>query len=167
MADLFTHGAIPYLLGARSLSGSSLFWFVTGGLLPDLGARIPGPLLLLLERLLPSVELGEGDRWVLGFELLHAPVGLLLLCPLLGFCLPTRMLGIARASVSGWLLLGAAIHLVLDAFQRHPTPLYAWLYPFSTAGWEIGIVSTEASFWLWPILVPWVIWEQKRRTARA
>lgn len=166
MADLLTHALLPYLLGSNHLDDDDLFWFVQGGVLPDVVARMPVVVANTAEGLsgldLPRI-LSVGSY---GLEFLHEPWGFALLVGALALLLPRSFLGRSRRRAFLFLWAGAWTHAAADVIQRHEIPQYAWCYPFSDQGWELGLIGTETSMLGWPLLVPLAWWSHKRRTAR-
>ncbi|HSE85710.1 MAG TPA: metal-dependent hydrolase [Candidatus Binatia bacterium] len=132
MPDLLSHVAIAY--GAQRCSGRRLStpWVLIGTIIPDVLSR---PFNILF----PSVS------WF--FMPFHTPAGLLLLSALISEFVPAS----TRRLVVLSLVSGAFLHLFLDLFQKHTGGGYYLFFPFSWNKFEFGLVSPEASLYLFPI----------------
>ena len=132
MPDLLSHVAIAY--GVQRYSGKlfSTPWFLIGTILPDILSR---PFNILF----PSVS------WF--FVPFHTPAGLLLVSALISEFFAAPMRRLVFLSLSG----GASLHLFLDLFQRHSGGGYYLFFPFSWRKFEFGLVSPEASLYLFPV----------------
>jgi len=160
VADLLTHAATGWIAGVRFLDQTSVGWLAAGAVLPDLASRLPRVLLHL------SVEAGalrSGPRMLqvlFGLDFPHTPVGVVVVAVLLAALLPEALARpLSRRRLAALLALGGALHLAVDAFQEHIEPGYYWLYPFSMARAEIGVVSTDASLFALPfvLLLAWLV----------
>jgi len=160
VADLLSHGLIAWIVGARGLDRNERGWFVTGTVAPDLASRVPRT----------AVEVAVDKGWVdggaglvpllLGLDMPHTPVGVVLLAVLLAAAVPPGWAAPHSRARLGLLMGGGALlHLLVDVFQEHIVPAYHLLYPATVARWEIGWISTEASLALLPVLavVAWLI----------
>jgi hypothetical protein len=132
MPDLLSHVAIAY--GVKRCSGKLFLtpWFLLGTILPDILSR---PFNILF----PLVG------WF--FMPFHTPAGLLLVSALISEFSATSMRRLAFLS----LISGAALHLFLDLFQRHSGGGYYLFFPFSWRKFEFGLISPEASLYLFPV----------------
>jgi membrane-bound metal-dependent hydrolase YbcI (DUF457 family) len=166
VADLLTHSLVPFIVDSEWLDDDELAAFVQGGILPDILARSPVSAVGLLAELgIVSPVVGD-DRFILGLEFLHEPIGFALLSLALVLLAPASLLGLPRRAAWAWLLLGALSHSALDVIQRHPEAPYMWLFPCSSQTWELGLVGTEASMLAWPVLIPVAVALARRRAAR-
>jgi len=154
VADLASHSLAGWILGVRLLDRARLGWLVTGTLLPDLASRAPRVVIDYAAEAGLIQPSSETARLVLGLDFPHTPVGLLLVALALVALLPERLATPpGRATIFKLLVLGGAVHLAMDALQRHLVPGYRWLYPFSMESWELGWVGTETSLLAAPILL--------------
>lgn len=136
MPDLATHLAAGYL-GVKSKQGvsqGSNALFLAGNLLPDLLTR---PFYTLFPRL----------YWL--FAPLHTPVGLLLVCGLISYTFEERLRGMAFRA----LVLGAGLHLLLDALQKRVVAAYGILFPFAWRDLYVGLFWADESFYLLALLL--------------
>jgi hypothetical protein len=132
MPDLLTHFMVAQ--GWRKgWQGSALTsWFLVGTVLPDILTR---PF---------SISFPSLGWWVMP---LHTPLGLLLVCAFISrFCSVGQ-----QGQVFYNLIGGAALHLVLDAFQKHIGSGYYWLFPFSWSSFNVGLFWPETSLYLLPL----------------
>ena len=145
MADLMTHLATGLLLKAAT-RGRHTGLLLAGVVLPDLASRVPGLALSQLKLMGAPIPTG----FIYGFSTLHMPLSMLPLCWLvaLPFAAPER------PRVWGQLALGCALHLGVDLLQRHWGPGYFLLFPFSHGHWELGLIGSEGTVWVAPILFP-------------
>ena len=144
MADLITHGALAWLLGRPLRLAGARALFVTGALLPDLLSRLPGIVFTGLAVVVPGVP----EMLRLGWDPLHMPVGMVLSSLLVAQLFATGRRGAAFSALLG----GQLFHLAIDLLQRHLGPGYLLLYPFSHAHSELGLVGSEDSVLVAPIL---------------
>ena len=134
MPDLLTHLIVAEGCRKATLSDALTYWFLVGTILPDMLTR---PFNILF----PSLY------WF--FVPLHTPVGLFFVCMAISQFFSTA----ERRSVFCNLLGGAALHLVLDLFQKHIGEGYYLLFPFSWRSFEIGLLWPEESLYLLPLWV--------------
>jgi len=132
MPDLLTHVAVAYGVQRCSPRVFSIPWILVGTLLPDVLSRP-------FHFLFPSVA------WF--FMPFHTPIGLLLACGLISEFVAASVRRVAFISLIG----GASLHLFLDLFQKHLGGGYYLLFPFSWQKFELGLVSPEASLYLFPL----------------
>lgn len=159
MPDLLTHTALAFLgkalLPVRARTRVPVF--VAGCVLPDLLSRGPETVLLAIHdhHPLPSPLL-------YGSTILHLPMGMLAWTLLLAFLFP------ASERVPVWcnLAAGAAFHLLLDLLQRHHGTVYVLLFPFQPLNFQIGIIGTEDTVLVAPVLAvaAGVAWYLRLRT---
>ena len=67
-------------------------------------------------------------------------------------------------------MLGCAVHLFLDIFQKHIAGSYYLLFPFSWSSFEFDFVWPETSLYLlpvWLLLGAWILKRRMRRGATA
>lgn len=160
MADLLTHGAVAWLLGTALVRREERPLLVTGTLLPDLLSRVPG---ILATGLAMRWE-GMPEVLRLGWEPLHMPVGMVLASAALAVCFEP---GTQRRAL-GLLLGGMLLHLAVDLLQAHMGAGYLLAFPLSHAHWELGLVGSEDSVLLAPVLLGLVVLQalRERRGAR-
>jgi hypothetical protein len=139
MPDLLTHLIVAEGCRKATLSDALTYWFLVGTILPDMLTR---PFNILF----PSLY------WF--FVPLHTPVGLFFVCMAISQFFSTA----ERRSVFCNLLGGAALHLVLDLFQKHFGEGYYLLFPFSWHSFEIGLLWPETSLYLLPIWLGVGLW---------
>ena len=139
MPDLLTHLIVAEGCRKVTRSGALTYWFLVGTILPDILTR---PFNILF----PSLH------WF--FMPLHTPVGLFFVCMAICQFFSTA----ERWSVFCNLLGGAALHLVLDLFQKHFGEGYYLLFPFSWRSFEIGLAWPETSLYLLPIWLAGGLW---------
>jgi hypothetical protein len=134
MPDLLTHLIVAQACRRGPRIEALTFWFLVGTVLPDILTR-------------PFNILFPSFFWL--FMPLHTPVGLLFVCLSMSQLSPAA----SRRSVFYNLAGGAALHLLLDLFQRHIAGSYYLLFPFSWRSFEIGLVWPETSLYLLPIWI--------------
>lgn len=134
MPDLLTHIAVAYGCQRCAMKSPLTSWFLVGTVLPDVLTR---PFSILF----PSLA------WFV--MPLHTPVGLLLVCALVSHLIPQKN----RRSVFYNLLGGAALHLLLDLFQKHIGGGYYMFFPFSWWSFEFGFIWPETSLYLLPLWI--------------
>jgi len=154
VADLLTHVSSALLVKSVSQKPHAVL-LATGVVLPDLGSRLPGILFDLLggQGDLPMVEL------LLGSEIFHTPIGILGAAMLIAICFVESQ----RVVVFWNILAGGGLHLLLDVMQRHLAGGYQLWVPLSYEGVELGWVSSEATVWLAPFVLPFSVWAWWRR----
>jgi hypothetical protein len=130
--DLLTHLIAAQLCRKGTRGHLLTAWFLVGTILPDVLTRPFGIAF-------PS----------LFFMPLHTPVGLFFVYASISSLAPDS----SRRSVFYNLLGGAALHLLLDVFQRHIAGSYYLRFPFSWWSFELGLFWPEASLYLLPIWV--------------
>lgn len=156
MPDLITHGCIGLLWKGRPQS-QHVASFVAGNLLPDLLARVPSMgLNLLRDRGLPISDVA---LYIWGP--FHMPVGMALSAYMLSFLTPEQ----GRGAVFRSLLGGMLLHLGTDMLQYHYGVGYLLFYPFWRRSFEFGVIGSEDSVYLAPLLVVltgWVWWRRAK-----
>ena len=162
MADLITHAAVGYLL--HSVFPARWRWsapvFVAGNVLPDLLSRLPSLGLRVVAEVLP-VPLAAIYLW----EPLHMPAGMVLS----SYAIALLSVAAGRRRVFWALLSGMGLHLGLDLLQDHLGVGYMLLYPLSTDTYELGLIGSEATVPLAPVLALLALlrWRWLRRAARS
>jgi len=134
---------------------------VAGTVLPDLCARVPSMAFAALAK--SGVSIAPEIPYA--FEVLHMPVGMLLLCLLIAcFFEPEQ-----RRSVFFNLLAGCFLHLALDLTQDHLGVGYLLGFPFTTADFELGWLGSEATVLWAPLfaLVAGGLWWLRQRAGSA
>lgn len=145
MADLVTHTCVAVL--AKVIPGRpNVATFVLGTCLPDLLSRVPSMGLTWLRWSLPAIP-----EWLIYvWGPLHMPVGIVLASFLGAFAFPEA----GRRVVFLNLLGGGALHLLVDMLQRHLGVGYLLLFPFSWWDYEFGVIGSEDTVRIVPILLP-------------
>ncbi|MFK7930372.1 MAG: metal-dependent hydrolase [Myxococcota bacterium] len=142
MADLVTHLASALIPGV-ALRADRAAALALGAALPDVGGRVPGLFIELLETLgLPHPGVAH-----VPFGILHQPAGALLTAVVLSFVVPEK----DRPWTAGCLAIGVLGHLALDALQDHHGYGYFLLVPFEFSRYELGYIGSEST-------VPWAPW---------
>ncbi len=154
MADLLTHLSLGAIWKSATRGGYPEV-FVVGCALPDLAGRVPGMgFSWLLEQGLPVPE-----ELLYGFTIFHMPAGFV---PL-SFLLAMLFAESERPAVWGALVGGCLFHLAIDMLQIHYGAGYMLLYPFSTWDWEAGLMGSESTVWMAPLLAGLALWSWRRR----
>lgn len=156
MADLITH-ACTALLWKGLRGGPHVAAFTAGALLPDLLARVPP---IGLTRLHDRLGVDVPEPLIYGWLPLHLPLGMALSSVLAACLFPAEQ----RRGVFGALLGGQLLHLAVDLLQHHFTGGYALLYPLSMWSFELGLLGSEDTVFLAPILVVLtaLVWRKRR-----
>ena len=147
MPDLITHGVVGHLSGRLLRLKHGVVLLVIGNCLPDLLSRLP-------VRIIGEINFRTGQlaepQWYWMWMPGHLPVGLLLAC----YALSHLFVRERRAGAFAVLLLGSASHLLLDSFQWHASGGEPIFWPITWRGYEIGLVSPEASLaWIPELLL--------------
>jgi hypothetical protein len=143
VADLMTHLATG-LVCKGATRGRYTSVLLAGTVLPDVGARVPA----LLFSALGKAGIETPHELTFAFEILHMPIGILLVCYALSLCFVASL----RRPVFTNLLAGATLHLLLDLAQGHLGVGYLLAYPFSTVDFEFGWIGTEATVKIAPVV---------------
>ncbi|MEC7240999.1 MAG: hypothetical protein VXW32_07140 [Myxococcota bacterium] len=142
MADLITHMASGLLVKGAT-RGRYTGALVAGTVLPDLGARVPAMGFSALAKAGVPVP----PEVPYAFEVLHMPVGMLLMCVVLALLfIPEQRQGVFINLVAGCFL-----HLGVDLLQDHLGVGYLLAFPFSTWDFELGWMGSEATVYLAPL----------------
>jgi hypothetical protein len=120
MADLMTHFALSYGLTRSEYFQRFRCIFYVGAILPDVLSRP----FYILKPALYSYTVA-----------IHTPFFMTVFCL---WCAEFFNDAI-RPWVRKYLLLGVALHFVIDLFQKHVTGGYIWFFPFSWRSFEIGL----------------------------
>ncbi len=131
MPDLATHISIAYLVNKKLKLSTPLILF--GAVLPDISRA----LLIIF------------PAYWYEFDVLHTPLASLLMIALFSLLFKP---GARRVAVLA-IFLGVVSHYLLDLFQTHFAGGYLWLFPFSTASWEAGLITPESSLLFLPFLL--------------
>ncbi|EKD49865.1 MAG: hypothetical protein ACD_63C00024G0006 [uncultured bacterium] len=124
MPDLITHTAFAYFFTGKTRR--FVIFVLLGAVLPDL-TRVA------------FVIFTKNPHAYYFFAPLHTPFGSLLFVFLVVLLFEKEI----RFRAFLWMLLGVAIHLILDVFQGHYTSYpYQWAFPY------LGL--KEEIFWFWP-----------------
>jgi RsiW-degrading membrane proteinase PrsW (M82 family) len=123
MPDLVTHTAAAWAFVRFFKPPHVRVVFYLGSLLPDVLSR---PLYILF----PSLTTATVAT--------HTPFFVIVACFLIAEAFQHSL----RHQIRTALLLGSALHFVLDAMQRHIGTSYFWFFPFSWSSPELG--------WFWP-----------------
>ena len=154
MADLVTHGCVAVLVGLRAKSARWVPTFVAGSCLPDL-SRVPAMFLTKLRYDHPAIP--EWSCYIWGP--LHVPIGVALESYLVALLFAEADRRMAFRN----LLLGGFLHLGVDLLQFHFGMGYMLFFPFSTWDFEFGLIGSEATVPLVPILLPLTIVLARKR----
>jgi hypothetical protein len=154
MADLITHTCTA-LLWKAGTRGDRVAVFVAGTCAPDLLSRVPSMGLTWLRWQVPSIP-----EWLVYiWGPLHMPAGIAAAAVLLSFLFPEQ----GRAEAFRNLLGGGLLHLAVDLLQHHFGVGYLLLFPFSLWDYEVGLIGSEDTVLIVPILAPftaWVAWKR-------
>ncbi len=163
MADLLTHGCVALLAGlaAGLRERGDLAVLVAGSCVPDLFGQVPGLALIRVRATWPAIP----EPLIYLFSPLHLPSGLVVLNYALahGFAPPERF------RVFGLLTAGGFLHLAVDLLQSHFGVGYMLFFPFTRWDWEAGLVGTEATVKVAPVLLlltAGLTWWLRRRRVR-
>ena len=96
---------------------------------------------------------------LLGSGLFHTPIGIVGIAMLIALCFVESQ----RVAVFWNIVAGGGLHLVLDVMQRHLAGGYQLWGPWSYEAVELGWVSSEATVWLAPFVLPFSVWAWWRR----
>ena len=158
MADLITHSCVAILV---RLPGRDSRWvptFVAGTCLPDL-SRVPAMVLTRLRYDFPQIP--EWACYIWGP--LHVPIGILLQSYLVALLFAEAERPVAFRNLFG----GGMLHLAVDLFQFHFGMGYMLLFPVSTWDFELGLIGSEATVPVVPILLPLTIFLARKRWWKA
>lgn len=159
MADLITH-ACTALLWKGIRGGEHVPAFTAGALIPDLLARLPP---IGLTRLHDQLGVDVPEALIYGWMPLHMPAGMVLSSALLAMLFPAG----ARPGVFRALLGGQALHLAVDLLQHHFTGGYALFYPLTLWTFELGLLGSEDTVVLAPLLAALTAWVWRKRRVEA
>lgn len=156
MADLITHTCVALLVKAatRGPAPASSSWplpptvatFVLGTCLPDLLGRVPSMALTTLRWSVPAIP--EWTIYVWGP--LHMPFGILVASILVAQAFRDGERRSAAAQLTG----GGLVHMAVDLLQSHLGAGYLLLFPFSLWDFELGLIGSEDTVRIVPLLVP-------------
>jgi hypothetical protein len=161
MPDLITHSVAGHLVARVTRLRHGLVLLVIGNCLPDLLSRLP-------VRVIGEINFRTGHlaepywywMWMPG----HLPVGLLLA----SYVLAHLFVRERRRAAFFTLLGGSFTHLLMDSFQWHASGGEPIFWPFTWNGYEIGLVSPEASLtWIPALLVASAVVETVHQAAKA
>ncbi len=157
MADLITHSCTALLWKVATVgpvTPSSSRWrlpptlatFVLGTCLPDLLGRVPAMGLLVASWQFPQIP-----SWTIYFwSVFHMPVGIALTSVIVAQCWRAG----ERAGAFRQLLGGGMLHVAVDLLQTHLGVGYLLLFPFSTWDYEMGLIGSEDTVKIVPVLLP-------------
>jgi hypothetical protein len=155
MPDLITHSAFSYLVrspfdlrpSAKILPAARTLFYL-GTLLPDLLTR-PWYILFPFTR-----------DWTLFF---HTPIGMGITAGFFTLLLASHLRKTAFLNLTG----GAALHFLLDSFQKQVNGNNFWLFPFSYKNFSLGFAWAEDFLRFIPLWILLIIllelWIWKRR----
>jgi hypothetical protein len=155
MADLVTHALTVALIRGRHRIDAVTLWLVTGAILPDLLSRAPFVALRIIQNkgFISGLSL-QDDRLQLGLNLPHTPAGIILVSVLVSVVLPQWLTTpLPRLRLAGWIAIGGLLHLGVDLLQLHLADGYFLFYPFSVQAFEFGLVRSDGSVLVLPVLV--------------
>ena len=130
MPDLATHVLSGFFV-RRPRSYRELFFI--GLVLPDVLGRFP-------------MVFYKNSYWAIAPG--HTPIGVVIASYLISFLFESDV----RKTVFKNLLLGASVHLFLDLLQRHVSPAYYWLFPFSWKTFEIPLFWPDQTIYAVPFI---------------
>jgi len=138
MPDLVTHFTVAYCFTRPARWARFRVIFYLGTILPDLITR---PLYILF----PSTA-----YYVYS---LHSPIMIVIVSLLISQIFERNI----RRHVLLFLLLGTALHFVLDLLQKQVLDAYYWLFPFSWKTCNLGLFWPEDALTLLPVWVCLII----------
>jgi hypothetical protein len=100
---------------------------------------------------------------------LHMPAGILASAFALSFLFPEK----GRSDVARNLAAGGLLHIAVDVLQHHFGVGYMLFFPFSLWDYEVGIIGSEATVLIVPVLLPitvaagWWRWRRRGPVSRA
>lgn len=146
MPDLITHTAIASFFSDKQYR--YIFFLLLGAILPDVTR--------LFFVLFPD---NYTAYWF--FTGMHSPLILVLLALLVVQFFAKSL----RKPAFWWIMLGVAIHLILDSLQLHYGEFaYPWFFPFSLQGTEFGLFWPEDPLYIAPVLaILAFVWYYVRR----
>lgn len=148
MPDLVTHTAIAYLLSNHDRFFRYRAFFYLGTILPDIITR---PFYILKPELY---------GYTTG---LHTPIFIFFLILLFSELFRKEFSRYVRI----YMLSGALLHFVLDAFQRHLVGGYFWIFPFSFKSYNWGLFWPDTAVQIFPFWIALIaIIEVIKRTKR-
>ena len=156
MADLITHSCVAILLKVVTRT-PHLATFVLGTCLPDFLGRVPAMGLTVVRWSAPWVP--EWTIYLWGP--FHMPVGIVLTSFVASFAFPSA----SRRAAFLNLLGGGMLHIGVDVLQRHFGVGYLLLFPFSEWDWEAGLIGSEDTVFLAPVLALVTVFALFRRRA--
>ncbi len=162
MADLITHScaallwkaatcrAVPRVAGQNAWPlPPTVATFVLGTCLPDLFGRVPSMALTTLRWTVPLIP--EWTIYVWGP--LHMPFGILVMSVLV-----SQLFGDGtRRTAAMQLTAGGMLHMAVDLLQSHLGAGYLLLFPFSMWDFELGLIGSEDTVRIVPVLLPLTI----------
>lgn len=131
MPDLVTHTAAAFLLTKQQRFDRYRVFIYLGTILPDIISR---PIYILWP---------EFYSYTVG---IHTPLFILFSILLISEFFVSEI----RRQIFGYLLLGACLHLLLDALQKHLVGGYFWLFPISWNTYSWGLYWPETMVRLFP-----------------
>lgn len=134
MPDLVTHTAVAYLLSNHKRFFRFRAFFYFGTILPDIITR---PVYILKP---------EYFQYTTG---LHSPVFIFVFILFISELFRNECRGYVRI----YMLSGALLHFILDAFQRHLVGGYYFLFPFSFSTYNWGLFWPETAVQLFPFWI--------------
>lgn len=168
MADLITHTCVALLCKAatRGPAPAASPWplpptvatFVLGTCLPDLLGRVPSMALTTLRWSVPAIP--EWTIYVWGP--LHMPFGIAVASVLVAQAFRPGLRRSAALQLAG----GGMVHMAVDLLQSHLGAGYLLLFPFSLWDFELGLIGSEDTVRIVPVLVPLtalICWARWRR----
>lgn len=171
MADLITHTCMALLckVASRGPAPADARWpvpptvatFVLGTCLPDLLGRVPPMALTTLRWTMPAIP--EWTIYVWGP--LHMPFGIAVASLLVAQAFRADERRSAALQLTG----GGMVHMGVDLLQSHLGAGYLLLFPFSLWDFELGLIGSEDTVRIVPVLLPLTAlacWARWRRPAQ-
>ncbi|MFZ5480093.1 MAG: hypothetical protein ACOZNI_25230 [Myxococcota bacterium] len=159
MADLITHTCTAVLWKAAT-GRPHVATFVLGTCVPDFLGRVPAMGLTVLRWRWEWIP-----EWALYlWTPFHVPVGVVVTAWALSLWFRADERRVAFANLVG----GGLLHIAVDLLQRHFGVGYLLLFPFSFWDYEIGVIGSEDTVKIVPVLVPltaaaaWGRWGRRR-----
>lgn len=145
MPDLLTHFLSGYIIGRPISKPARRAVFYIGAILPDILSRVP----VLFFKIILNKDL---DKLGYFFTNLHSPFVVIWISLLISLFFARE-----KVIVFSILLAGSGLHLFLDFLQRHFTPSYFWLFPFSWKTGELGLFWPGDTIYAIPVLIGIII----------
>lgn len=154
MADMISHTLVGYILKKSSSSQKGMAAFLVGCCLPDFLMHGPG---VGIQIFCDLFSREQPYLLLMGLGVLHDPLGYTIFC----FWISRFLKGPENQKLLFQnLLLGGALHYLLDIIQIHLNPGYLPLFPLANSPFEVGLIGSETSLYFVPlwILLSLLLW---------